>query len=265
MAAQYYGSDPDDPDDPEPMDAFGPLSALFRDTDRPRAPDAEVAWYAERIPRDALALDVMCGWGRVLVPLAARGVKVHGVDRSAAMLARCDAGVAAAAANAPTFRQDAVQMNLPFRYGCAFVADGALQLLAEPAAAAAALERIRAHLVEPGLLFVDCRVPSAAVQRLGAPLVEVRTVRLDDGAQVALRSERTWTADARLAHAQNRYAHRRGAQRIAEEHERIVTTWYPADECRDLLLAAGFRDVAIGPPAGAPTDDGEAFALTARL
>lgn len=243
------------------MDAFGPLSAQFRDADRPVAPDAEVDWYAGRIPPDALALDVMCGYGRLLAPLAARGRKVHGVDLSAAMLARCEARVPAGAV--PTFRQDVAQMNLPFRYGCALIADAAFQLLVEPRLAAAALERIRAHLVDPGLLVVDCRVPPPSVQRLGAPLVEVRTVKLADGAQIALRSETTWSAEARLAHAANRYAHRRGAQRLAEEHERIAWTWYPADECRDLVLAAGFRHVEIGPPARAD-DDGDAYSLIAR-
>jgi SAM-dependent methyltransferase len=153
------------------MDAFGPLSTLFRDADRPVAPDAEVDWYAGGIPPDALALDVMCGYGRLLAPLVARGRKVHGVDLSAAMLARCGAKLAAAGARAPTFRQDVTQMNIPFRYGCAFVAGEAFQLLAQPQLAAAALTRIRAHLVDPGLLFVDCRVPPLSVQRLGAPLV----------------------------------------------------------------------------------------------
>lgn len=245
------------------MNAFGPLSALFRDADRSVAPEAEVDWYAGRMPGDVLALDVMCGYGRLLAPLVARGRKVHGVDASAAMLARCEEKLAAAGAGAPTFRQDVAQMNLPFRYGCAFVAGEAFQLFAEPSLAAAALERIRAHLVDPGLLFVDCRVPPLAVQRLGAPLVEVRTVRLADGAQIALRSETTWSADARLARAANRYAHRRGAQRLAEERERIAWTWYPADECRDVLLAAGYRHVEIGPPAGA-ADEGDAYSLIAR-
>jgi ubiquinone/menaquinone biosynthesis C-methylase UbiE len=246
------------------MEAFGALSALFREADRPVAAGPEVAWFCERIPPEGLALDVMCGWGRVLVPLAGQGRKVHGVDASAAMLARCDARLAAAGASAPTFRQDVTELNLPFRYSHAFIADGAFQLLTDPNAAAAALERIRAHLVAPGLLFVDCRIPPAAVQRLGAPLVEVRTVKVPDGTQIALRAESTWTADAQMARAANRYAHRRGAHRLAEEHEKVASTWYAPEECTALLLAAGFNEVTPGPGAG-PAGDGEAFSLVARL
>ena len=211
-----------------------------------------------------LGLDVMCGAGRILVPRVLHGAKLHGVDLSAAMLARCEAKLAAAGATAPTFRQDVAQMNLPLRYGCAFIAGGAFQLVTDPAAASAVLERVRAHLVPPGLLFIECRVPGSAQQNLAAPLVEVRTVRLDDGSQIVLRSETTWTAEARLARASNRYAHRLGTARLAEEHETVTSTWYLPDEIVELVRAAGFREVAIE-GAAAATEEGEAFAVSAKL
>lgn len=268
------------------MHAFGALSALFREADRPVATAPEVAWFCERIPPEGLALDVMCGWGRVLVPLAAQGRKVHGVDASAAMLARCDARLAAAGTAAPTFRQDVVELNLPFRYGHAFIADGAFQLLTDPNAAAVALERVRAHLVAPGLLFVDCRIPPAAVQRLGAPLVEVRTVRLADGTQIALRSESTWTPDVRdddlpftprvaeplpatirpagSLRSERRYVHRRGAQALGEEHESVRASWYAPDAMVAMVRAAGFQDVRVmAAPGDAPADEAFAVAATA--
>lgn len=263
--------------------AFGPLSALFRDTERPCAVEAEVAWYAQRIGTEALALDAMCGWGRLLAPLTVRGCKVHGVDASAAMLARCDANTANALADptvrprpaadagpasagtiaATTFRQDIVDLNLPFRYGVAFIADGAFQLLTDPTLAAAALARLRAHLVAPGVLYVACRVPPVSVQRLGAPLVEVRTVNVRDGTRITLRSESTWTEDAHMANAAHRYSHRRGAQPLAEEHERIAATWYSRDEGVALVQAAGFTTVAVetGPECA---DEGDAFVVVAR-
>ena len=245
------------------MHAFGPLSTLFRAADRPRASEAEVAWYALHVPPGVLSLELMCGYGRLLVPLAATGCKVHGVDQSAAMLTRCTDMLGAHGLTAPTFRQDIVQMNLPFRYGCAFVAGGSFQLITDPAAMSAALERVRAHLVDPGILYVECRIPAGATQRLGAPLVEVRTVKLADGTQIALRSETTWWADARLARAENRYAHRHGAERLAEEHETVTMTWYAPEEISELVRAAGFRDVETR-PASTDTDEDEAFTLTAR-
>jgi ubiquinone/menaquinone biosynthesis C-methylase UbiE len=244
--------------------SYGPLCTLFYDADKPTATDAEAAWYAQRLPGDkGPLLELMCGSGRLLVPLAMKGFKLHGVDSSAAMLASCEARAAARAIEAPLFRQDLSQLNLPFRYAAAFVAVGSFQLITEPGAALLALQRIRAHLVDPGLLLLDMFVPAESELRLGAPLVEVRTVRLADGSQIALRSESTVWAEARLVRTEYRYAHRRGAARLAEEHEQISLTWYAPEEISALLTDAGFRDVTTGasPQGGG---DGTAFSVTAR-
>jgi len=244
--------------------SYGPLCTLFYDADKPAAPDAEVAWYAQHLPRDAgLLLELMCGSGRLLVPLAAQGGKLHGVDSSAAMLASCEARVAARGIEVPLFRQDLTQLNLPFRYAAAFVAVGSFQLITDPGAALLALQRIRAHLVDPGLLLLDMFVPAESELRLGAPLVEVRTVKLEDGSQIALRSESTVYAEARMVRTEYRYAHRRGATRLAEEHEKITITWYDPDEIAALLAEAGYRDVTTGASARGGTE-GTMFSVTAR-
>jgi SAM-dependent methyltransferase len=249
---------------PPPVHSYGPLSTLFYDADKPAAPDTEVAWFAQRLPRGAgPLLELMCGSGRLLVPLAADGFNLHGVDFSSAMLASCEARLAARAIKAPLFRQDLTQLNLPFRYTAAFVAAGSFQLITDPAAAASALRRVRAHLVDPGLLLMDMFVPSESAQRLGAPLVEVRTAKLADGTQIALRSESTVWADARMSRIENRYAHRRGAARIAEEHETLSLTWYSPDEIAAVLADAGFRDVTTGE---SPRNGGDetTFCVSAR-
>src|SRR2546430_15869288 len=51
------------------MSAYGTLGTLFYDADKPRAGEAEVAWYAARLPREAgPVLEAMAGSGRVLLP-----------------------------------------------------------------------------------------------------------------------------------------------------------------------------------------------------
>ncbi len=246
------------------MASYGPLCTLFYDADKPAAPDAEVAWYAQRLPRDqGPLLELMCGSGRLLVPLANRGFKLHGVDSSAAMLASCEARVAERGIEVPLFRQDLTQLNLPFRYAAAFVASGSFQLITEPGAALLALQRIRAHLVDPGILLLDMFVPAESELRLGAPLVEVRTVRLGDGSQIALRSESTAWADARIVRTEYRYAHRRGATRLAEEHEKITLTWYAPEEISALLTDAGFSTVTTG-DSPQRSGNGTLFSVTAH-
>ena len=53
------------------------LRARFDDAARPVPAAHEVDWYVVRLPQDAgLALDAMCGSGRLLVPLGERGRQV---------------------------------------------------------------------------------------------------------------------------------------------------------------------------------------------
>ncbi len=247
------------------MNVIGPLGTRFRQALQPRAPATEIDWYQAQLPdAGGPALALFCGYGRLLVPLAAAGRNIHGIDASAAAVEACEAALADAGAAAAIFRQDVAQMNLPLRYGCAFAADGAFQRLTEPAATALALERARAHLVAPGRLILDCHAPPLSLQRQGAPLVEVRSVTLPDATQIVLRSETTCWPDARMVRSDRRYALRRGAQRLAEEHETRAMTWYEPDELAALVEAAGFLDVAVAP---SPRVDAETqpFVVTARL
>jgi SAM-dependent methyltransferase len=245
--------------------ATGLLAASFFDSLHPRASDDEVAWYARHIGDPSmLALDAMCGAGRVLIPLLARGLKVHGVDASPPMIARCEEKLAAQSLATTVLRQDVVSLNVPFRYGAAFIAGSAFDAIVDPADASAALARIRAHLVGPATLVVACHVPSMSLQRLAAPLIEVRTVKLDDGSQIAQRSETTWTEGARSMRAQRRYSHRRGNERIAEENETVRGTWYAAADILELVRSAGFRDARIEPLPFAADVEAETFALVAN-
>jgi len=67
---------------------------------------ADVAFYvaeATRVARESRAtvLELGCGTGRVLLPLARAGHDVTGIDASAAMLARCRAKLAREPASVP--------------------------------------------------------------------------------------------------------------------------------------------------------------------
>jgi SAM-dependent methyltransferase len=242
----------------------GPLCVLFHAAIEPRASDAEVAWYRERLPRESgPCLELLCGYGRLLVALAETGVNVHGVDVSAAMLAECEARLAAVSLSAPLFRQDAAELNLPFRYATAYVAADALGALSDVAQVRAVLSRIRAHLIDPARLFLDFAVPAESAQRIAALQVEVRTATLADGSHIALRSETTMSAEARIARIARRYVQRAGAALLAEEHETRTRTWYAPEDAAARVAEAGFRDVEVGPPAR-PAQDGAAFSISAR-
>jgi SAM-dependent methyltransferase len=83
-------------------DLYIPLFSPFVGEERTRD---EVAFIADTLglPAGGVILDLACGYGRILLPLAERGYRVIGVDRSAVLLARAradaaDRGLAAALA-----------------------------------------------------------------------------------------------------------------------------------------------------------------------
>ena len=247
------------------MSAYGTLCTLFYDADKPRASDAEVAWYAARLPRnEGPVLEAMAGSGRLLVPLLEAGFQVHGVDSSEAMLASCEKRLTSGGRTTRLYRQNVATLNLPSRYAAAFIAAGSFQLLADPIVALDALLRIRAHLVDPGLLLLDLFVPTEAEHPPGAPIVEVRTVTPGEGVQIGLRSETFLDVDMRRIDVKTRYERRDRTTITAREDETRALTWYSEQEAVTLVGDAGYREVRTEPLAWS-REDGRHFAVSARV
>jgi hypothetical protein len=246
------------------MGNFGPLSTAFHDAAQAPASDAEVAWYASRLPANrSLVLEGMCGSGRTLVPLVLRGFNAHGVDSSSAMIAACRSRLAAASIDATLFRQNLSELNLPFRYGACYVTGGSFQLLTVPLAASTALARIKAHLVPPAVLLLDLVVPDAGLHPPGAPIVEIRMVKLAGGARITLRTETLVHADARRLDVTSRFEQRDPDGTVLREDAKHARTWYEEADIVALLEAAGYADIAIE-PSPRPDDTERRFAVRAR-
>ena len=226
------------------MSGDGALRAAFESAAPLRDPSAEIAWYASRLPRDAgTLLDAMAGTGSMLLPLLEAGFNVHGADASETALARCSARLAAAGRSTQLFRQSITALNLPFRYGAAFMSGGAFQSLTHRAAALDALLRVRAHLIDPGLLLLDLFVPDEAAHPPGAPVVELSMLATADGSQIACRSETAIDVPRRRSIVYSRFEQRDRTGVLAREDHRREITWYAEDEIVALVGDAGYRDI----------------------
>jgi hypothetical protein len=129
------------------------------------------------------------------------------------------------------------------------ISGGSFQLLTGRHAAIDALLRLRAHLIEPGLLLLDLSIPDQAEHPPGAAVIEVRHALLADGTLLACRSERVVDIQKRRIRTQSRYERRARSRIVAREDETTTMTWYDEGQITTLLVDAGYRDVHIEAPA----------------
>jgi SAM-dependent methyltransferase len=130
--------------------------------------DQDLAMYAGFAARYAGAegvLELACGTGRCLLPLAAAGHAVTGLDISPAMLALARAKVTAAGVQdrATLVEGDMRRFALGRRYGLVFIALNSLMHLSTRDEQAQALGRAARHLTHDGRLVVDLFNPDVVL------------------------------------------------------------------------------------------------------
>lgn len=119
--------------------------------------EADVLFYVAEAQRaEPPVLELACGTGRVLIPVAQAGVEVVGLDLSPAMLAHARRKVAAlppeVRARITLQEADMRTFSLPHRFGLIYCPFRAFLALLTVEDQLAALERIRLHL-KPGGRF----------------------------------------------------------------------------------------------------------------
>ena len=102
-------------------------------------------------------LELACGSGRLLLPLAQEGYRLTGVDSSAQMLALAHVALeeAGVAEQVTLLQQDICNLHLPQKFSLAFIALGSFAHLTTRKQQQQALASIRAHIPTGGTLIVD--------------------------------------------------------------------------------------------------------------
>ncbi len=123
-------------------------------------------WQALAADANGPVLELGCGTGRVLLPLARAGLEITGLDFSAAMLARCRARLGA---EPPEVRgrvrlveADMTSFDLGRRFAAITCPFGGFQQLRTVEQQLACLDRCREHLLPGGTLVLDLPNPDPA-------------------------------------------------------------------------------------------------------
>jgi hypothetical protein len=144
-----------------PKDHFGEEVAARYDESSgdmfdPAVVDPAVDFLGE-LAGDGPALELGIGTGRIALPLAARGVRVHGIDLSEAMVARLRAKpgsdeIGVTIGDFATTRVDG-------RFKVAYLVFNTINNLTSQAAQVACFENVAAHLDPSGCFVIEVGVP----------------------------------------------------------------------------------------------------------
>lgn len=202
--------------------------------------DDRAFWLALATERGGPVLEIGCGNGRLLLPMAAAGLEVHGVDRSAPMLADLRRKLRARGpeerARVRVSRADMRTMRLRRRFPTVLCTFNTFLHLYDRADAEAFLGRVRAHLAPGGTFWFDASVPRPIdLARDPQRWFRVRAERTADGRRVAVRERFSYAPLEQILYVSQ--------ERTPEGGEPVVTLlahrqWFPA-ELEALLHHAG--------------------------
>jgi SAM-dependent methyltransferase len=150
----------------KPEDHFGERVAARYDAGVADMFDAAVVEPAvdllAELAGDGAALELGIGTGRIALPLAARGVPVHGIDLSEAMVARLRAKPGGE--RIPVALGDFATTRVEGRFRVAYLVFNTINNLTTQDAQVACFQNVAAHLEPGGTFVIEVGVP--ALQRL---------------------------------------------------------------------------------------------------
>lgn len=216
-------------------------------------PFDDIPFYREHIPwPQASLLELGCGTGRVLVPLARHCGYIHGLDNSEAMLAACRARMKKVDLGPEKARvqfADITHVDLGRTFDLVIAPYRVFQNLESDESVAGFFEKVRKHLAPGGVCILNVfrpnRDPDGIVERSAdnretvtweSPTERGRVVCFESFRRPALRS-----VDRLVIYPRLRYREHRGDQLVGEAVLEIAMRVYYPEEFEVLIERHGFR------------------------
>jgi SAM-dependent methyltransferase len=161
----------------EPVMSFGEdVAQMYRDIQR--GDETAAIAFLERLVGPGPALELAIGTGRIALPLAARGIRVDGIDISPAMVAQLRArpGGAQLAVTIGDFADVPVQGS----YRLIFVVWNTLFNLLTQDDQVRCFENVAAHLTDDGSFVVEAFVPAFLYRLRNQQYVEAEAIAVDE-------------------------------------------------------------------------------------
>lgn len=194
-------------------------------------------------------LELACGTGRVLIPIAQTGVKIDGLDTSEDMLAILQKKASELGLNKIDLHKQSMEdFDLEEKYDAIFVATGSFQLLTKTEGALSSLHCVHQHLTDTGFFMLDLFIPWDNIIDEDEKDGQYRVTRdrsRPDGSRSIVLERYEIDIPKQLKLGTYKYEFYEGnhlAHCVADE---LPIRWYWKDEFLSLLHDAGFSEVEI--------------------
>jgi SAM-dependent methyltransferase len=209
-------------------------------------------------------LEIACGTGRVLLPIARKGIDIHGVDNSRPMLKILETSLAREPQEIRqrvTLREgDMRDFRLGAQYPLVIIPFRPMQHMLTVPEQVSALTTAASHLRSTGILAFDVFYPKFEMitSRMGEEVPEMEWTPSSDPATVVRRYFRKESVDKINQIFSFTFIYRtfRAGELILEETEAFQLAYFTYPHLRALFLLAGLEPVAeYGSFAKAPLDN----------
>ncbi|MGC4086854.1 MAG: class I SAM-dependent methyltransferase [Polyangiaceae bacterium] len=226
------------------MSSYGRLCTEFYDIDKPEAPPDALEYYLWQAEQArGPILEPMCGSGRFLLPLLARGFDIQGSDSSPHMLAACRANAERQGAH-PRLRQETLSELAPGAgFGLIFVPSGSMCLLTDVDEVSRSLSAVRAALAPAGRFVVEVERKDPQRRTELAGNWGGRWLQRPDGAKLMISWLSQYSAATGVVSSVHRYELIREGKLLEQEFEDFELKLYELSEFRALLESAGFTQI----------------------
>lgn len=169
------------------MEGYGPetygerIAEVYDDLFHPPTSSVETVEFLARLAADGPMLELAIGTGRIALPLAAKGIQVHGIDASEAMVAKLRAKPGGN--DIPVTIGDFADVGVEGRYRLIAIVFNTLWALLTQQDQARCVRNVAAHLADDGAFVTEMYVPDPArfdrAQRIQVRNIESRRVILE--------------------------------------------------------------------------------------
>ena len=169
------------------MDGYGPetygerIAEVYDDLFHPPTSSVDTVEFLAGLAADGPVLELAIGTGRIALPLAAKGIEVHGIDASEAMVAKLRAKPGGA--DIPVTIGDFADVRVEGRYRLIAIVFNTMWALLTQQDQARCVRNVAAHLTEDGAFVTEMYLPDPARfdrgQRIQVRNIESRRVVLE--------------------------------------------------------------------------------------